>query len=492
MMANPSIVQNTIFRGLLSFFNLAVPLLVVPYVYRVLSPETIGSVEYATTIFSYFNLFGVLGIYTYGLREVSKIRDDRQRVTTIYSNLFLIGLLSNLLVLLVYLISIYWIKVSLYHILIVLAFNFLANIFYTEWINEAFEDFRFIALKTVIVRSIYIAAIFLFVKQPQDVLIYVSIIVLSNFLNYIISFIYSFRYTGFAFRELSWSSLELKHHLLPLLLILVLNNSSVFYTMLDRIMLGVYNSDEAVAYYSVGQKIMEITRSVLMTLIFVSMPRLSYYLKKQYEDYLNGVRKLMQTILLLIIPIATGLILLSKSIVYLFAGEQYTAAIFPLTIFAFRSILLMIECVTAQQILFLHRKEKILVIMGLSWGMINLILNYVLVGKQIFSPTTAILTTAFSEICLIITELIYIKKYLNISVNIFNYNTLHYFLLSLLFIPVVLLLQHLVSYMIISFLLSVIVCGILYVFCLYKMRDCNLMEILYRFKVVRYKGNDLC
>ncbi|EYE61003.1 polysaccharide biosynthesis family protein, partial [Bacteroides fragilis str. S6L5] len=47
----------------MNFFNLVLPLLVTPYLYRILSPETIGQVEYSTSIFGYFSLFGVLGIY---------------------------------------------------------------------------------------------------------------------------------------------------------------------------------------------------------------------------------------------------------------------------------------------------------------------------------------------------------------------------------------------------------------------------------------------
>lgn len=87
-----SLVKNSIYKGLLNIFNLIVPIVTIPYIYRVLSPEAMGNFEYANTLFCYFNLCGALGIYTYGIREISRIRDDSEKVNEIYSSLFSIGI----------------------------------------------------------------------------------------------------------------------------------------------------------------------------------------------------------------------------------------------------------------------------------------------------------------------------------------------------------------------------------------------------------------
>ena len=320
-----SIFKNSLYKGALNFFNLVLPLLVTPYLYRILSPETIGQVEYSTSIFGYFSLFGVLGIYNYGLREVSKNRDRQEKVKSIYANLFLIGCLSNFIVACIYLlfIRLSFYSSPMYLLLLITSLNFISNIFYTEWINEAFEDFKFIAIKTIIIRSLYAIGILLFVKEPDDVWIYLLLLVLSNFLNYIVGFIYARRYTDFSLFSLKWSRCNINFmlYLPPLLFILLLNNSSVFYTLLDRLMLGTYCGADSVAFYSVGQKIMEITRSLLLTLTFVTLPRLSYYLNNQYDLYLLNLNKLIHIVLMLAIPMGIGLMLLSHSIVLVFAGS---------------------------------------------------------------------------------------------------------------------------------------------------------------------------
>ena len=201
-------------------------------------------------------------------------------------------------------------------------------------------------------------------------------------------------------------------------------------------MLGAYSTPENVAFYSVGQRIMEICRALLITITYVSLPRLSYYLGKDDKLYCKNLNKLFNTIMMLCIPLAVGLCVVSENIVLLFAGGQYTAATIPLMIFSIRIITLMIESVTSQQVLFLHRKEKMVAFINIIFGLLNLILNYLFVKMKIFTPTTAIATTLLVETFVVITEIIYIQKKYNIRISIFNSNNIKYFLSSLLFIPI--------------------------------------------------------
>lgn len=59
--------------------NFLIPLVIFPYVSRVLGPGGTGKVEFANSIVSYFVLFTALGIPTYGIRETARVRDDDMR-----------------------------------------------------------------------------------------------------------------------------------------------------------------------------------------------------------------------------------------------------------------------------------------------------------------------------------------------------------------------------------------------------------------------------
>lgn len=445
-MSQPSIVKNSLYKGLLNLLNMVIPIIVTPYIYRVLSPSAMGDYDYANTIYSYFNLLGLLGIVTYGIRELSRNRDNQDYVKRTYSTLFSIGIISNFICFLIFTAFSYIAfhdNSSMSILLIILSLNLISNFFNTEWINEAFEDFRFIAIKTAIVRLIYVACIFIFIKGSEDLWKYALIVVISNFLNYIISFFYSQKYTKFSVFSFSFELTTIKKVLPFLFFILLLENSGMLYTYLDRIMLGIYSSHENVAYYSVGQRIMEICRALLITITYVSLPRLSYYLGKNDKLYYENLNKLYSTIMMLCIPLAVGLCVTSENIVLLFAGAQYTESTIPLMIFSARVVLLMVEGVTAQQVLFLHRKEKLVALINIIFGLLNLILNFVLVKLGLFTPTMAISTTLLVEIGVIMTEIVYIKKKYNIDICIFSKKNLKYITISLLFIPIAIGVKHL-------------------------------------------------
>lgn len=481
-----SLIQNSIYKGLLNIFNLIVPIFTIPYIYRVLSPESMGDFEYANTLFYYFNIWGVLGIYTYGIREVSRVRNDTEKVNQIYSSLFSIGVCSNIIAcgLLIAIAFGFFYETLVFPLLLVFSLSLIANIFYTEWINEAFEDFRFITIKTIIIRLLYVVAIFVFIKTSDDLWKYAALIVISNFLNYICSFVYSKRYTHFKLFSVHVSRRDLLVYLPPLFFILILNNSNMFYTVLDRIMLGEFLGNKTVAYYSVGQRIMEMARSLLITITYVSLPRLSYYLGHDVTLYRDGVQKLLRIGLLLSMPLAIGLCLLGKDVVKLFAGGQYLPAILPLMVFSIRIVTLLIENITATQVLFLHKKEKTVVIINLVWGVGNFCCNYCLYHWGIFSPLTAVLSTLCMELGLLFTEICYIKHYLHFQLSIFNQHTWSYLFFSLLFIPVIYCLKNFLPNEWLSFSFSIVGCVVLYAFCLHISKD-EIFEMLYlKFKAM--------
>ncbi len=143
--------------------------------------------------------------------------------------------------------------------------------FYVEWFNEAYENYDFITKKTVIVRLIYVVLLFSFIHGVDDYKTYAGLLVLSTFLNHSISFVYVKRQVKFDF-----SDLTIIPHLKPLLLVLIFSNANILYTQLDRLVLGVYVGKEEVAYYVMAFQIMMIINTLMLSVVQVTVPRLSY------------------------------------------------------------------------------------------------------------------------------------------------------------------------------------------------------------------------
>lgn len=465
-----SVVKNVLARGILEVFNTLLPFIITPYVYRVLGRQCIGDVEYMMLWYSYFGMLGLLGIYNYGLRSISSHRDDRQYVQTTYKNLFCIGIISNSLFLLAYLLFVtFFIKDSVLRTIgYIYSANLISQIFYVEWVNEAFEEFRFITIKTIIIKLINTGLIFGLVRSESDAITYVTILSIISICNYSVSFVYAQKNIGLTLKGL-FSGLKLRGYIKPLLIILVLKNTGILYTMMDRTILGHFKGTDQVALFSIGQKIGEISKTLVLSIVFATLPRLALYLHENKDLYQDRLLKLTGLVLMNIIPAGIGLFLLAPQIIWLFGGTQFAAATLSMRVFAIRIITLAVESIIYNQVLFLNGKEKIIFKYNLICGALNVVLNFIFL--RILTPFTSILFTWISELIFQALCLIYIRKNLKIHIGLLKKNNLVYIVSALAFVPVVLFARHIAESPIVELIISIPICIIIYFSILYMVKE---------------------
>lgn len=482
-MKNKSIKKNFFFKLFLEILRIAIPIISVPYIYRLFNPEIMGNIEFSQSVSGYFFIFAGFGVYIYGLREVSRIRNDREKRNKIFSELFIMSTLSSIIILGVYIGYIYIEfnhNVLLKNMLLLNSIHILSYIFYIEWINEAFENYKFIAQKTMIVKIINVICIFIFIKTLNDFYKYLFLINIFVLLNNLISFVYIKKYI-----KITLKNLELKKYLFPLGIILLISNINILYTQLDKIMLGFYSSNIIeVAYYGIAQKVMSVIMVLIMSLISVTIPRLSYYLgQKNKEEYEKLFNKLFPYICFLLFPMSIGIVILSKEIVYFFGGEKYLGGQIVVIMFGMRMIVVTIESILSNQVMFLHKREKSMAgILGFC-GIFNFLMKYFLIKTNNFNSSSAIFTTMIAEILIIILDYWYIKKYLKLKLEVFKLKNLKYLLISLIFFLIKYLLRNLKINFIIYSVIIVIACSIIYFIILLLLKDNCIMEILNNIKV---------
>ena len=112
MKSNKSITKNSIFYLIYNVLNVIFTFLTGMYVTHILLPDDIGLVEMAKNFVQYFVILSFLGIPTYGLREISKNRNDKAKLSKIYSELMLINCISTLIFSAIYLLLIFSIHIS--------------------------------------------------------------------------------------------------------------------------------------------------------------------------------------------------------------------------------------------------------------------------------------------------------------------------------------------------------------------------------------------
>ena len=481
-----SIFKNILYKITLNFFNLAVPLLIGPYVFRALGSEAMGRVKYGESIFNYFFIFASFGIYQYGLREISRIKNDKQKVARLFTSLFSISIITNLLFLIIFLIVSYmgFGDEVIFPILLVFALNFIFNVFYVEWINEAFENYDFITVKTIFVKIIYIILLFTFIKTSDDYLMFAILLVISTFLNNVISFIYVKRNVKFDF-----SGLSIKPHLKPLLLVVIFMNGNVLYTQLDIFMLGRFVSEKSVSFYIMSQQITMIISVLMLSIVQVTIPRLSFLLGTKDETaYLALLHKVTRVYFMLLFPAAIGLYIIADIGVIVYGGKEFAEAGSVLTIFTFYMVLLGIDSILSNQVLYVKKKEKILVRLIIISGLINLILNIGCLYLGVFSPETAIATTVFSTLVLVVMEFVYVRKVLKVPLRLITGDSLKYFLFALTFFPISYVVKQVTEGVFDRFIITIIVNVGVYASLLFISKDAVLRELIKKIRV-KVKGS---
>lgn len=474
-MKQKSLFKNTVYKAILSLVNIVVPLIIGPYIVRVLDVNLYGMYNKVYSEFQIFLTFASFGIYTFGVREISKIRDDKEKVSKLFSNLCLLSLITNGIVLAIYILySMFTSSGLTTTIYLIMTIQIVGNIFYIEFVNEALENYKFITIKSAIIKILYLVALLLLVRKPDDIIIYSVVICMTVFLNNIVSFIYAKKRIKFNFNELKF-----KKYLKAMAFILIIENADMLYSQLDRVMLGKIVSDVSVTNYYICYYLVATVMSIPYAIINVSIPRLTYVIKNEgKEEYEKVLKKSFSSLLFIIVPCCLGMFVLAKEIILLYAGDKY-AYIYPvLMVAAIVRIIISIQSVFTNLVLYPNNEEKQILKFCLSFGIINVIFNTLLVKLNMFTPFSAMLTTGISILLFVIAQYIYTRKKLEINLKIFEGSNKLYIFLSLLFIPISSLIRLLKLPFIINIIVIVIVCVIFYMGILYLKKDENLHLIL--------------
>lgn len=463
-----SMIKNTLYKFFLSTFSVIIPVIVGPYINGLINEQQYGIYNTAVGILPFFIMFASFGIYNFGVREISKVRDDKKKLASLFTNLFVFGVITNIVVSIAYLCYVlFWVDAPKQAIFMVMIVQILANTFMVEWMNEAVENYGFITVKTVIIRIVSTVFVFLVITKPEHALLYAVINSLTILANNVVSFIYVKKSVKFRF-----SDLHLAKYIKPLFLLLLISNVNILFTQLDRIMLPYFVGDMASTQYALPSNLINMIVITMMSLITVSIPRLNYYISQnQVKNYLDLLNKSSRSYFLLIFPCCVGLFCLGYEVMYLYGTAKYVDSYPVLQVFAIRFIFTCVHTIFANQILYIYKKEKQLVLMMLVGGVANTILKFALVYLDWLTPVSAIFTTMIAEIIMLAVMYYYIRAVMKIEFNIFDMQNMKYLYLSMPFLPIVYAIKLLNLGVLYTSIIAVAVCGGYYFLSLILTKD---------------------
>lgn len=396
-----SLRRNFIMNMLLTVSSMLFPLVTFPYVSRILLPAGYGKVSFATSVISYFTMFAQLGIPVYGIRTCAQVRDDTALLFKTVREIFFLNLITTALSYLAFAGALFAIPRlgEEKPLLVLLSLNILLGTLGMEWLYKALEQYTYITLRSLFFKLLALAATFLFIHNPDDVLIYGGISIFaasaSNLLNFL-NLPRMFQLSPSAFFLPGCPLARLKKHLKAALTFFAMACATTVYTNLDTVMLGFLTSDTQVGYYTAAVKIKSILVSLVTSLGAVLLPRASYYtqngLQKQF-DLLFG--KALHFVLLLSLPLTAYFLLFAPEGIAFLSGPAYENAVTPMRIIMPTLLLIGLTNLMGMQILVPTGREKTVLYSVTAGALVNLFLNLLLIPR--FSSTGAAIGTLSAE-----------------------------------------------------------------------------------------------
>lgn len=389
-----SLKLNMVLNAVKGILGVIFPLISFPYVSRILGEERLGQYGFAASVVSYFILFAGLGIGTYAIREGAALRDNPTRLGKLASELFSINVLSTTIsYALLFACVLMSSKLQTYCVLIAI---FSVEIFFRtiglEWIYSIFEDYIFITIRSIMFYVVSLILLFLLVRTEKDVGLYAAVTVFSNAGANIVNCIFARRYCKV---RLTWQ-IDWKRHIRPILILFAMSATVSIYVSSDTTLLGFLCDDATVGIYSVSTKIYSVVKTVLASVCVVSIPRLAaLWGKGDRKFFCTTAEDIYGTLLTILLPAATGIILLRRQIVVLVAGERFAESASSLMLLAIALLFCFGAYFWGQCILVPIKRESTVFRITIICAIVNVILNFLLI--PIWKENAAAITTIVAE-----------------------------------------------------------------------------------------------
>ena len=375
-----SIRWNFLMNALLAVSGVIFPLISFRYVSRILGPDGVGTVSFATSIVAYFSMFAQLGIPTYGIRACAKVRDDKEALSRTVHELLGINLVMDLVSYVLLALAVLCIpRLGEEKLLFtVLSATIFLNSIGMEWLYKGLEEYTYITARSLIFKVIALFALFLLVHQESDYILYGGVSIFAASASNILNFIHSRNYISlYRPKGCDW-----KKHLKPVLVFFAMACATTIYTNLDSAMLGFMTTDTDVGYYAAAVKVKMVLGTLVTSLGAVLLPRSSWNVEHgEMAIFRQTTRKALR----FVIPSASALtvffILYAKECVLFLSGEEFLPAVPAMQIILPTLICIGLSNILGIQILVPLGREKVVLQSEIGGVITDLILNLLLIPR---------------------------------------------------------------------------------------------------------------
>jgi O-antigen/teichoic acid export membrane protein len=405
-----SIAANYFYNVLYQVIAIIIPFVTVPYVSRVLGAEGVGINAYTGSIVQYFGLFGTIGIGLYGSRSIAYVRDDRKKLSKTFWGIFMLQFMLCSTSLFLYILFTVFFIDNYKLIQLIQGLNLLSAAIDICWLFSGIEDFKKLVVRSIFLRILGVACIFLFVKESSDVWKYTAISSLSLLLGQGVMWFY----LGKIVDPYRVSFKETLKHLKPSLELFIPQIAIQIYLVLNKTMLGAIVNKQEVGYYENADRIIKMSLAFLTATGTVMLPRVANsFARGEKEKVRNYVYSTLNFVSYLSIPMMLGLIGISRQFVPWFFSLEFIKCAALISILSPIVLAISWSNVLGFQYMIPTGKVKEFTISVGIGAVVNFVVNLILIRR--FHAIGAAVATVLSETTVTGVQMYLLRKELDLK-----------------------------------------------------------------------------
>ena len=307
------------------------PIIILPYLFRVIGPEKFGLIAFAQAFVQYFMILTDYGFNVSATKEISLCLEDRVKVHNVISAVMTIKMVLAFLSFLILCIVIYFVpKFKNDWMVYALSFGVvIGGTLFPAWFFQGSENMKYTAKINIIGQFVYAFGIFLFIHKTNDYLLVPTITSLSALITGLLGQYILFARFGISFQ---WPKLKDLYQQLRagwnVFISVVAINA---YTTTRVFAVGLLTNNTLTGFYSIAEKIANAVQTfplyAFSQAIFPRLNKIFHKNKMQAFKIMEHVQWITVIVSLIFLPL---IFILAPFIVKLVCGGTYPAAVLSL------------------------------------------------------------------------------------------------------------------------------------------------------------------
>jgi PST family polysaccharide transporter len=325
------VLRNVTSLSALQVVTYFLPLIILPYLFRVIGPEKFGLIAFAQAFVQYFMIITDYGFSVSATKEISLYRENKVKVINVLSAVMTIKTILAFLSLLILCIVVYFVpRFKNDWMVYTLSFGaVIGNTIFPAWFFQGTESMKYTAKLNIIGQFAYAFGIFLFIHGPNDYLLVPTITSLSALIigiwgQYILLTRFDVSFQLPKLKDLDQQMRAGWNIFISVVAINAYTNTRIF-------AVGLLTNNSLTGFYSIADKIANAAQTFpLSSFSQAVFPRLSKIFHKNKMKAFK-IMKQVQLITVIVSLIFLPLIfILAPLIVKLVCGGTYPAAVLTL------------------------------------------------------------------------------------------------------------------------------------------------------------------